>query len=99
MTLSASVEKTIRNSEGEVEHQELRISATANSYEEAKHLAYEDFKIEVIINGNIIYDFSMLFSKAGLFADLVDSNDWEKQYFLAVREATEANNIEQLENK
>ena len=99
MTLSDSVEKTIRNSKGEVEHQELRISATANSLQEAKDLDYKDFTVELIINQTTAYDVSLLFSKVGIFQGMVDGKMWGVEYVLSEREAREANNIEQLENK
>lgn len=98
MTLSNSVEKTIRNKQGAIEHQELRISATANSKDEAEDLTYEDFKLELIINGTTSYDLSLLLSKAGLFQDMVDDKDWSKEYAECVQDARDVKRIAHFEN-
>ena len=99
MYLSKSVFIFKEDTKGNIEHQELRLSATANSLEEASNLDYKDFKLEVIIDTSITYDLTQLFDEAGLFTDMVDANEWDIKYICAVHEAREANNIEQLENK
>ena len=78
--LSITFEKAIKLPNGSIQQQELVISAKANNREEAANLAYDDFKIDLFINGNHIADISPVLAKTDAFDNLIDSEDWEKAF-------------------
>ena len=64
----------------ETTNQELIISANANSREEAATLGYDDFKIDLFINGKHVSDLTPLLAKTKIFERLIDGEDWERIY-------------------
>jgi hypothetical protein len=78
--IAVSFEKTTKDGEGKFQHQELIISAEANSREEAENLSYNDFRFDLFINGKFIADISHVLAKTNVFEDLIDGEDWAKEY-------------------
>lgn len=80
MKLQHIFESRRTNQNNQVEHQVLILSAEANSRREAEELSYEDFKLELFINGKFIADISPVLAQTGVFNDLIDRQKWEEKY-------------------
>lgn len=80
MKLSTTFEKTFRKLDGTIQNQELVIWAQANSKQEAEELSYDDFKMDLYIDGKYIADISYVLAKTNAFDTLIESEDWAKLY-------------------
>lgn len=80
MKLSTTFEKTFRKVDGTIQNQELVIWAQANSKQEAEELNYDDFKMDLYIDGKYIADISYVLAKTNAFDTLIESEDWAKLY-------------------
>jgi len=78
--ISVSFEKTIRTINGELQTQELVIWAQANSKQEAEELGYNDFHMDLYVNGNYVADISYVLGKTNAYEELIDHEDWAKIY-------------------
>lgn len=78
--LQTLFEKTVRNKNKQVEHQVLILSAEVDNRRAAEELGYEDFKLDLFINGKFIADISPVLAQTGVFNDLIDSEKWEEKY-------------------
>lgn len=78
--LKVSFEKSFRKLDGTIQHQELVIWAQANSKQEAKELGYDDFKMDLYIDGKYIADISYVLGKTNAYEQLIESEDWAKIY-------------------
>ena len=79
--LSETFEKSIKLPDGTIQHQVLVISAEANNREEAAALGYDDFKMDLFINGKFIADISPVIGKTEGFEKIVDETQWEEKFY------------------
>lgn len=69
--------------------QELHVSCSVKSKKRIDELGYDDFEINLYINGNHIGEVSRLLDKAGAFNAIIDDIDWHEVYQEQVIEQTE----------
>ncbi|NCT92917.1 MAG: hypothetical protein GXC72_00710 [Chitinophagaceae bacterium] len=62
------------------QRQELVISTEANSREEAIGLAYDDFSVQLFLDGIFTADISSVFRNISVFTDLIDGINWDELY-------------------
>lgn len=79
--IEQTFEKTCKAKDGSFQHQVLVISAEANSREEAAELSYDDFRMDLYINGTFIADISHVIGKTEGFEKIVDETDWEQKFY------------------
>lgn len=87
--LSVFYEKATKLPNGTLQNQVLEISAIAHSRQQAENLSYDDFEINLFINGQFIADISHVLGKTPVFTELIDSTDWEQVYYQTVIEEKE----------
>lgn len=80
MKLQHVFESRRTNQNGQPEQQTLILSAEANSRREAEELNYEDFKLELFVNGKFIADISAVLAQTGVYNDLIDRQKWEEKF-------------------
>ena len=77
MKLSQNYEKSLKN--GEL--QEIAIvSKEVYSRDDAAELGYDDFEVNLYINGKFVADISPVLAKSPALVEMVDSTDWEELY-------------------
>lgn len=91
--LTVLYKKETKLPNGTLQNQVLEISVVARNMEELRNLSYDDFVIDLFIDGRYIADISHVLGKTPVFIELIDSTDWEQVFYQTAIKEKEAAHV------